>query len=130
MAMNHTWYSWATAYANETQQSISLQQLTGNLTMANVTQEYHKFTPTHYLRKLQTAQIDEMYATTKIHILKGLLFRYSEENLTVSNAQMELQTAENTKFSHQQVIQLYARKLWRYILHDRISCKIFFSREN
>ena len=130
MAMNHTWYSWTTAYANETQQSISLQQLTGNLTMANVTQEYHKFTPTHYLRKLQTAQIDEMYPTTKIHILKGLLFRYSEENLTVSNAQMELQTAENTKFSHQQVIQLYARKLWRYILHDRISCKIFFSREN
>ena len=106
-ATNYTWYSWASTYTNETQQSISLQQLTGNLTMDNLTQEYHKFTPTptHYLRKLQTAQIDEMFATTKIHILRGHLFRYSEENLTVSNTQQTLQIAENTKFFNQQFIQ-------------------------
>jgi len=114
-ATNYTWCAWATDYANERQQSITLQQLTGNLTMANLTQEYHKFTPTltRYLRKLQTAQIDEMYATSKIHILMGLLFRYSDENLTVSDIKRELQIAENTKYSHQQFIQLYARKLWR-----------------
>jgi len=114
-AMNYTWYSWATAYANETQQSITLQQLTGNLTMPNLMKEYHKFTPTltHYLRKLQTAQINEMYTTFETHISEEQLFRHSEANLNVTVVQRQLQIAENTKFSQQQFIQLYARKLWR-----------------
>lgn len=82
-ARNYTWFSWATKYANTSQQSITLQQLTRNLSNVTSEQEYQAFTPTftHYSQKLQTAQMDEMFTTFKINMLNDIIFRLTERHL-------------------------------------------------
>jgi len=57
--------------------------------------------------------MDETFTTFDINILKHNISLTSDTILNVSDLQDKLQILENNRFSQQQFIQLYARKLWR-----------------
>ena len=76
MAINHTWYSWPTLHANTTQPSISLQQLFGNYSMAELISDYQQLTPavTYYRNKLRKTQLQVLFDNFQLQLFKQLAF--------------------------------------------------------
>ena len=57
--------------------------------------------------------MDETFTTFEINILQHNISHTSDTILNVSDSQDIRQILENNRFSTQQFIHLYARKLWR-----------------
>ena len=114
-AKNYTWFSWPTRYTNTTQPSINFQKFTSKFFNDTLESEYQAFTTpfTYYFQNLQKARMDETFTTFEINILQHNISDTSDTILTVSDSQDKRQILENNKFSTQQFIHLYARKLWR-----------------
>jgi len=114
-AKNYTWFSWPIKYTNTTQPSINFQQFINKFSNDTLESEYQAFNApfTYYFQKLQKARMDETFTTFDINILKHNISLTSDTIIHVSDLQDKLQILENNRFSQQQFIQLYARKLWR-----------------
>jgi len=118
---NHTWFSWSAeldnySHPNETsslEQSPSLEQIF-NL--------YKNFTPAYneYQTKLHHAQINNQFATFNLHYYTQEKLYKKNKHLNIQNTQANQQIAANELFTSQQLIKLYAKKLW----------KIHFIRQN
>jgi len=118
---NHTWFSWSAeldnySHPNETsslEQSPSLEQI---FTL------YKNFTPAYneYQTKLHHAQINNQFATFNLHYYTQENLYKQNKHLNIQNTQTNQQIAANELFTSQQLIKLYAKKLW----------KIHFIRQN
>ena len=118
---NHTWFSWSAELDNYSHpnQTSSLDQ---SPYLDQILNLYKNFTPayTEYKTKLHHAQINKQFATFNLHYYaQETLFKQSK-NLSTFNTQANQQIAANELFTSQQLITLYAKRLW----------KIHFIRQN
>ena len=118
---NHTWFSWSADIDNQTY-PIDTYSSDQHLSITELLNLYQNFTPAYkeYRTKLHYAQIDNQFATFNFNYYTQELLHKINQHLETQTTQANKQIALNELFTTQQLIKLYAKKLW----------KIHFIREN
>ena len=118
---NHTWFSWSADIDNQTY-PIDTSSSDQHLSITELLNLYQNFTPAYkeYRTKLHYAQIDNQFATFNFNYYTQELLHKINQHLETQTTQANKQIALNELFTTQQLIKLYAKKLW----------KIHFIREN
>jgi len=131
MMTNHTWFSWSADIDNQTypNDTFSSDQ---HLSITELLKLYQNFTPAYeeYRRKLHYAQIDNQFATFNFNYYTQELLHKIKQNLTTQTTQANKQIALNELFTTQQLIKLYAKKLWKihYIRQNLLQKALFIWR--
>jgi len=119
--INHTWFSWSAELDNHSHpnQTSLLEQ---SPYLDQILHLYKNFTPAYneYTTKLHHAQINKQFATFNLYYYAQEMQFKQSKNLSTLNTQANQQIAANELFTSQQLITLYAKRLW----------KIHFIRQN
>jgi len=118
---NHTWFSWSAELDNSTN-STENTSFSNSLSIQEILNLYKNFTPANneYRIKLHHAQINNQFATFDLHFYTQEMLHKINQRSDIQKTQANKQIASNEIFTTQQLIKLYAKKLW----------KIHFIRQN
>jgi len=118
---NHTWFSWSAELDNDSHPNET-SLIDQNPYLDQILTLYKNFTPAYneYTTKLHHAQINKQFATFNLYYYAQEKLFKQNKHLNTQNTQANQQIAANELFTSQQLITLYAKKLW----------KIHFIRQN